>query len=354
MHWRVVCNCIGAFNSNRKRATEMSDPDFQMPFVHLTDEERYPLASFSGASPPAPQWYHRICAKLPERTSFAVEGRAIELLTWGKIGNPGLLFLHGMSASADWWVHIAPWFAEKWRCAAISFSGMGGSKWTEGYSLEGFAEEARAAIGAARLDEGPDGVVVIGHSFGGNPAMIAGSEDRRISGVVCIDTDVATRWGLPPADFFSPTPHRVYPTLAAALARFRLDPPQTAENTYLVDQVARAGLRQTEEGGWTWRFDHKLWSTLDRSIVPYLPERVSCPMAYLYGDRSSLVDEHALGRVEDILPKGTPIIPIADAAHHVMIDQPLALVAALQALLATWPGSFVHMPEECRAAASRD
>lgn len=30
-------------------------------------------------------------------------------------------------------------------------------------------------------------------------------------------------------------------------------------------------------------------------------------------------------------------IEIPDSHHHVMIDQPLALVAALRTLLATWP-----------------
>ena len=31
-------------------------------------------------------------------------------------------------------------------------------------------------------------------------------------------------------------------------------------------------------------------------------------------------------------------IAIPDSHHHVMIDQPLALVSALRILLATWPG----------------
>ncbi len=30
-------------------------------------------------------------------------------------------------------------------------------------------------------------------------------------------------------------------------------------------------------------------------------------------------------------------IAIPDSAHHIMIDQPLALISALRALLAVWP-----------------
>jgi hypothetical protein len=34
-----------------------------------------------------------------------------------------------------------------------------------------------------------------------------------------------------------------------------------------------------------------------------------------------------------------PRIVIPDSEHHIMVDQPLALVAALRTLLAVWPGS---------------
>lgn len=43
-----------------------------------------------------------------------------------------------------------------------------------------------------------------------------------------------------------------------------------------------------------------------------------------------------LEEARQTLPAGTPMIAIPDAAHHVPIDQPLALVAALRAVLAGW------------------
>jgi hypothetical protein len=36
---------------------------------------------------------------------------------------------------------------------------------------------------------------------------------------------------------------------------------------------------------------------------------------------------------------GAPRIEIPAARHHVMVDQPLALVSALRALLQRWPGT---------------
>jgi pimeloyl-ACP methyl ester carboxylesterase len=40
-----------------------------------------------------------------------------------------------------------------------------------------------------------------------------------------------------------------------------------------------------------------------------------------------------------LLAPGSPHIVIPEAEHHVMIDQPLAFVAALRALLTAWPAS---------------
>ena len=40
-----------------------------------------------------------------------VEGAKVEVLAWGQRGKPGLMFLHGGAAHADWWSFIAPFFA---------------------------------------------------------------------------------------------------------------------------------------------------------------------------------------------------------------------------------------------------
>ncbi len=39
-------------------------------------------------------------------------GANIELLTWGEVGKPGLILVHGNSAHADWWSFIAPFLAD--------------------------------------------------------------------------------------------------------------------------------------------------------------------------------------------------------------------------------------------------
>jgi pimeloyl-ACP methyl ester carboxylesterase len=41
----------------------------------------------------------------------------------------------------------------------------------------------------------------------------------------------------------------------------------------------------------------------------------------------------------NLLGRAAPVVEIPQAQHHVMLDQPLALVAALRALLADWEHS---------------
>ncbi len=43
-----------------------------------------------------------------------------------------------------------------------------------------------------------------------------------------------------------------------------------------------------------------------------------------------------------LVPGGLPVVDLPEAGHHPMLDQPLALVAALRTLLATWPAVGVR------------
>jgi pimeloyl-ACP methyl ester carboxylesterase len=148
-------------------------------------------------------------------------------------------------------------------------------------------------------------------------------------------------------------PSRVYATLGEALNRFRLMPPQPAGNPYIADFIARRSLKKVplpagEKGadgtgeGWTWRFDPNMWAKLDRERAmggdPMQLATVTTPMVHIYGAKSRIVEHRKAGAASPF-PPGMVEIEIPDAHHHIMIDQPLALVAAIRALLSVWPGS---------------
>lgn len=296
-----------------------------------------PLIPFHGEPPPAPAWFEAAIAQAPERSTIPVDGVDIELLTWGQVGKPGLLFLHGNGAHADWWSFIAPWFAKDWRVAAISWAGMGGSGWREAYSAQSFAAEVFAAVEAAELEAGGVKPILVGHSFGGFPTLYCGVEHAdRLRGIIMVDSSIQPpekRWkGPPPRAGFG---NKVYATLTEALARFRLAPPQACENLYIADYIARRSLKEVD-GGWTWKFDPAIWQRFSMPDLGELLTRIACPAALMWGERSNLMHDETLGYMIDQMPKDVLLVPLPDADHHVMIDQPLAFVAGLRGLLAAW------------------
>ncbi|HLK24077.1 MAG TPA: alpha/beta hydrolase [Caulobacteraceae bacterium] len=321
-------------------------PDDQTPFEPWNERGETPLAIFDGEAPEAPDWFKWAIAQEPERSFVTVDGARIELLAWGQRGKPGLMFVHGNSAHADWWSFIAPYLAQDYRVAAVSLSGMGASDWREAYSFEVFAKELFAGAEAAGLYDAPVKPVFIGHSFGGSQVFYAARRyPERMRGAILADTGFG---GPPPAaeGFRQPqrrtTPNRVYPTLAAALARFRFMPPQGCKNLFIADFIARRSLKRAPmpDGsgeGWTWRFDPQLWHKLDRTAMEAMAmEESPTPLVQIMGAESKImqrrqqVDPNALLRDLDGI-----VIP--DSEHHIMVDQPLALVAAIRALLLNWP-----------------
>ena len=322
-----------------------------------------PLAPFAGAEPDRPAWFVEALARAPERTLVPVHGVDIELLTWGDVGKPGLILVHGNSAHADWWSFIAPFFADDWRVAAISLSGMGDSGWRDRYSFELFGEEIHACAEAAGLYAAPVLPIYVGHSFGG--ALVFHTANRHpewMRAALLVDTgfggpptqeemdrmDAADkaagrttrRWGGPPR---MGGVNRVYSTFEAALSRFRFMPPQIPGNLFIADYIARKSLRPAPlpDGsgeGWTWKFDPELWAKLDRAGMVPTAIAQGAPMAHIYGDRSAIIQRHQeMGRGLDMIPAAAPRVALPDSEHHVMVDQPLALVAAMRTILATWP-----------------
>jgi pimeloyl-ACP methyl ester carboxylesterase len=289
-----------------------------------------PLAHLRGRAPDAPRWFASAIATPHERETCLVDGAAIEWLAWGERGRPGLLLLHGNGAHADWWRFIAPFLAGTHRVAALSWSGMGGSGHRESYAIAQFVAEALAVAEAAGLGAR---FHAVGHSFGGFPLMaLASRADTPLVRAIILDTPLRAE-GRRPRGGDAPRAHRVYPTMEAALARFRYAPAQPCPNLFITDFIARHSLKAVD-GGWTWRFDPWLWSSFEARSDADPLRAPQCPVALLWGERSSLMPPALVADMARRLPLGTPLVAIPDAGHHVMADQPLALMAALRAILA--------------------
>lgn len=300
-----------------------------------------PLAPFGGARPSAPAWFEHAMAAKPETLRVEVAGAGIEALAWGERGRPGLLLLHGAGGHAGWWRALAPLLSQDFRVAAFSLSGMGGSDWRTRYDFDLYADELFGVAQAAGLFDAADKPAVAAHSFGGRVALRAAArEGERLRAAVIIDT-ILRPPGAPPfgKGLWEARPTKVYPTLAEGLARFRLAPPQPCENLFIVDAIARESLAGPRDGGegWTWRFDPWLWAHLDAGAgAIHDLAATRCPTALIFAEKSRIMGPAQVAEILGHAP-GVPVSVIPEAEHHIMLDQPLALVAALRSMLSVWP-----------------
>lgn len=281
-----------------------------------------------------PAWFTAALEHPCREGTLEDAGCPIHYLDWGDVHAPGLVFIHGGAAHAHWWSFLAPSFTYRWRVVALDLSGHGDSGRRPAYSPERWAAEAAAVVRQAAFPRPP---VVVGHSLGGLVAIqMALDHCADLAGVVLVDAAVRRpEPDSPPGGrrraFRSPG---TYPTLEEALQHFRLIPEQPQVPSFIFDYIARHSLRAGPEG-WTWKFDP---AAFRRPPLP-MGERLAAArgrLALLYGERSAVLSADTAAYMSELMGHRAPVIPIAEAHHHLVLDQPLAFVAALRALLADW------------------
>ena len=283
----------------------------------------------------APDWFQRSVSTPREDRVVEVDGCPIHYLRWGDPSKPGLLLTHGSGAHAHWWDFIAPYFTDHNCVVAIDLSGMGDSGHRPGYTTEGFANEVLGVCEHAGFRRD---TVLVGHSFGGFVTLKAGLlHGDQFTGVVLVDAPVRPpdyEWERDPK--YSPIkPKRVYPDMETALSRFRLVPAQPCENQYILDYIARHSLRQVN-GGWSWKFDDRLFQGFKIGNTSEDLSNLACRVGVIYGEYSQLCSQEVVDYMFKVLDQSVPFVSIPEANHHLLLDQPLAFIAALRTVLAEW------------------
>jgi pimeloyl-ACP methyl ester carboxylesterase len=284
-------------------------------------------------------WFTAALGAAAEDGTTEVAGASIAYRAWGPRGQGGIVLVHGGAAHARWWDHIAPLLASTHRVAALDLSGHGDSGRRESYRLDVWAEEVLAVAAAAGMSGPP---VLIGHSMGGFVALrAAGMYGARLAGVVAVDSPVRdiTPEERAARDQRAFGPLRVYPTREAAMARFRPIPDQPVL-PYIAGHVAATSIHPVP-GGWSWKFDPRIFAR--HQLVPALLTRLDCRVA-LFRAEYGLVSAQMSEVMYDRLGRLAPVIEIPAAAHHVMMDQPIALVTAIRTLLSDWDHSLPAAP----------
>lgn len=262
-------------------------------------------------------------------------GARLNILEWGSCEKPGLLFIHGGAAHACWWQFIAPQFLADFHCVAIDLSGHGDSSSRSIYSSDIWRDEVLALINTQSIFQRKP--VIIGHSMGGLIAIRVAAMTENLPGLIIIDSAVR-----PPDKIVkSRRGHdllgrrRVYESRQQAQKRFRLIPPQPCQNEELLAYIAAKSIKQCDDG-WTWKYDPEAFRKLQASSIFTELKTVTSPTLIIRGQKSRILNKEIAENMRSELGNASEIVEIVGAYHHVMLDQPIALIEEIRSVLARW------------------
>ena len=289
----------------------------------------------------APHWFQRALDFPSEAGEIEVDGARIHFEAWGQLGKPGIALVHGSNAHLEWWRFVAPYLADQFRVVALDSSGNGESSWRERYSGRVFADEVWAVCAAAQLGPKP---FVVGHSFGGFVALEVGcAYGARLGGILFLDYTTGppeqyVEWGMRSQreGVRTSRPRSLYADRKAIVSRFRFIPEQPNVHPLVMDYIVGKSIRKVE-GGWAWKFDPRLYDHLAMGADQAAKfQALPCPTAVVLGEKSTSEGVQHGAYMAGLRGGALPIFAIPGAYHHLMFDEPMAVVAAVKATLLNW------------------
>lgn len=270
-------------------------------------------------------WIERNLAVPAREYRVAVGGAQIAYRVWGPREADGILLVHGGLAHARWWDHIGPTLTGS-RVVAIDLSGNGDSTHRDAYAIDGWADEVAAVARAAGLRR----TVLVGHSMGGVVGVAAAIRHPRLfRTVVTVDTRFNDA-GWPGRD--KPSPR--FDSAEEGIARFST---AHSHNDAPLPEVLRRHLAQTslrrEGDGWRWKRSDRLW--IENASLRDQLSRLVVPLAIIRTD-GGVLDADAAAEMRALTPAPSAEAVIAVSGHNPFLDQPVAFVAVLQALMTAW------------------
>jgi pimeloyl-ACP methyl ester carboxylesterase len=278
-----------------------------------------------------PDWFWQAVETPAETRTVEVDECDVVYRFYPSPGKPGMLLIHGMYSHSRWWDFIAPQLLDEYEIAAMDLTGMGDSDYRYEYSADTYAEEIKTVLDHAGFD---NNCTVVAHSFGGYMAVRAANLfPERFASLVLVDSGIRHPDDPPPehATMMMSNRAKVYPDKETALQRFRLQPPQPCDNAYILQYIARNSLMPVDGGGWAWKFDEDLPTSIsggERQPEDYAGLKLK--LGLIYGKDSELFSQRTLEYMQELIPQDFPAEGIEDAQHHVFLDQPQAFVECLR------------------------
>lgn len=252
----------------------------------------------------------------------------LNCLDYGTEGKRPLLFLHGGSAHAHWWDLVASRLVAHYHALALDQRGHGDSDWSTdwAYGTHHYVSDLRELVSSWEF--GPP--VLIGHSMGAHNAMAyAARYGKTLRGVVMIDA--VADYPQAAVDYLrtlADRPAAKFSSLAEACAKFRLLPRETLASAEVLTKVARHTFKATGDGSWIHKLDRR---TMIREMIQGFAElpNITCPALIVKITNSPALPRGVAHRMAEAIPDAR-VAEIGDSYHHVMLDNPNALVATLR------------------------
>jgi pimeloyl-ACP methyl ester carboxylesterase len=265
----------------------------------------------------------------PNDRFITVRDFTLHYLEWGSPTNPPLLLLHGGSAHAHWWDHIAMDLARDYRVLALDLRGHGDNAWVTppAYEVEDYVADLEMVV--ASLGLAP--LVLVGHSLGGFIALTyATTHAEMVHALVVVDMGFRLRHSRR-LQLLHRLPAPIYQGDAELLRRFRLLPEKTRAAPALLSHIARHSARPLADGRLTLKFDRATFEREPRDLAPLL-SRLTCPALFLRGSESRNLSSEMLGEMVALCPQARGL-EISDASHHIFLDNPAAFLGAVRGFL---------------------
>ena len=278
-----------------------------------------------------------------------LRGLAHRVLTWGDAAAPPLFLVHGWMDVAASFQFLVDALSRERYVVAPDLRGYGGSAWQpQGYWFPDYVADLEALIDRYAPGAAVD---VVGHSLGGNVAMIyAGVRPSRVRRAVSLEgfglpdqpiEDAPRRYAKWLDALASPPSFRPYANLAAVADRMQKDNRRLTRERALF--LASHWARELPDGRAELRADprHKLpFPTVYRlAEAKVFWEAITAPVLWIAGGDSHIpawLDKaHGLGGVRERMSaiRDARLAVVEDAGHMLHHDQPEAVAHAVEAFL---------------------
>lgn len=268
--------------------------------------------------------------RLPTSAFLNLPEVRLHYLEWGEPTNPPLLLLHGGSAHAHWWDHIALVLAEDFHVIALDLRGHGDSGWVPGdsaYQIEQYVADLAQVVAQLALPP----FVLLGHSLGGFVAMsYASANAQHLRALIAID--IGPRLGGSRfMRLLRQMPAPIFADEADLHRRFRLLPQKTSASPELLRDIARHSVRPRTDGRLSLKCDRATMNREPRDLQAQLAN-ISCPTLVMRGSESHNLSLSTQEEMIRLCPQAHGV-EIAGAGHHIFLDTPEEFLVEVQGFL---------------------